>query len=123
MFSLFSVYVEYCGNDDFAPSCAQDEVIVMTYALYGRMQLGRCVQHDMGYLGCQTDVIRVLDEKCSNKRSCDFKVLLELGFDLTISNPCKELSRYLDAEYYCQKSEYRIKYTMIEYTAATGSRT
>ena len=77
----------------------------MTHAVYGRMQLGRCVQHDMGYLGCQTDVLGLLDEKCSNKRSCEFTVFNELNFDPNIANPCKELSRYLEADYSCHKSK------------------
>ena len=36
----------------FEASCAEDEVVVMTTAQYGRMRPGRCVKKDYGYIGC-----------------------------------------------------------------------
>ena len=35
---------ELCQLETFSASCGQDEVIVMQYARYGRMRLGRCVK-------------------------------------------------------------------------------
>ena len=37
----------------------------MEVARYGRMRLGRCVKNDLGYVGCFSDVIQILDSKCS----------------------------------------------------------
>ena len=35
---------EFCQLETFSASCASDEVILMQYARYGRMRLGRCVK-------------------------------------------------------------------------------
>ena len=35
---------DYCMTEKLEANCAQDEVIVMQAARYGRMQLGRCVK-------------------------------------------------------------------------------
>ncbi|ELU04550.1 hypothetical protein CAPTEDRAFT_207346 [Capitella teleta] len=87
---------EYCEWETFNPSCAEDEVVVITRAKYGRMVLGRCVKKDYGHIGCETDVTSELDRECSgrrackkpiislhNKRSCptDFKSYLEAGYE------------------------------------------
>ena len=42
---------EYCQWEKFHAECASDEVVIMERATYGRMQLGRCVDKDLGYLG------------------------------------------------------------------------
>ena len=42
---------EFCHAEIFRASCADDEVVLMERALYGRMSLGRCVELDMGHLG------------------------------------------------------------------------
>ena len=49
--------VDYCW-EDFNATCADDEVVLMTSALYGRMKIGRCLTRDY-YVGCRSDVIRV----------------------------------------------------------------
>ena len=41
----------------------------MEVARYGRMRLGRCVKNDLGYVGCFSDVIQILDSKCSGIRT------------------------------------------------------
>jgi len=41
-------------------------------AVYGRMRLGRCIVHDLGYLGCQRDVL--LTARCAvNRRPTLFR--------------------------------------------------
>ena len=84
----------------------------MKEAFYGRMRIGKCVNHDMGYLGCETDILNILDGKCSNKQFCDFVVVLELNFDQGIANPCKDLARYLEADYSCTKSTNKNMYML-----------
>ncbi len=41
---IFAGVQEFCQLETFSASCGQDEVIVMQYARYGRMRLGRCVK-------------------------------------------------------------------------------
>jgi len=41
---------EFCHAEIFRAACADDEVVLMERALYGRMSLGRCVELDMGHL-------------------------------------------------------------------------
>ena len=60
--------VEYCDTEVFRPECGEGEAILLRTARYGRMRLGRCVETDMGYLGCATDVLRAADRRCSGER-------------------------------------------------------
>ena len=71
----------------------------MESAQYGRMQLGRCVIRDYGYVGCVSDVLAHMDSRCSGRRSCEIRIP-----DLTLdrSNPCpRDFKTYLEASYGC----------------------
>ena len=71
--SLFnSGLQDYCPWESFKAKCQKNEVIVMEVARYGRMRLGRCVKNDLGYVGCFSDVIQILDSKCSGIEICHF---------------------------------------------------
>ena len=95
---------EYCGREDFIAHCAGGDVIVMTRAVYGRMRLGKCITQDVGYLGCQTDVLGVMDDVCSSRDRCRVQPLLDLNFHSHIQNPCMgELMRYLEADFSCRR--------------------
>ena len=95
---------EYCGREDFIAHCAGGDVIVMTRAVYGRMRLGKCITQDVGYLGCQTDVLGVMDDVCSSRDQCRVQPLLDLNFHSHIQNPCMgELMRYLEADFSCRR--------------------
>jgi len=72
----------------------------MQRAVYGRMELGRCVELDMGYIGCNTSVLDLADDRCSGRRMCDITVP-DLTFEST--KPCLELKSYLRASYTCIK--------------------
>ena len=51
---VISSRVDYCDTETFRASCnSQDEVIMIDRAAYGRMRLGRCVETDMGHVGCR----------------------------------------------------------------------
>ncbi len=50
---------EYCHNEVFNAACAGNEVIIVEQAFYGRMDLGRCVTTDFGFIGCKNDVLKV----------------------------------------------------------------
>ena len=57
---------EYCNWETFSANCKPDQVIMMTSATYGRMKIGRCVQHSFDIegnphkMGCAEDIIRYL---------------------------------------------------------------
>ena len=74
-------------------------------AQYGRMALGRCVDEDIGHLGCSNDAVEVLDELCSGKSSCQVNVAKQtkrLWRDGDTACP-KALMGYLDVEYNCKQ--------------------
>jgi hypothetical protein len=78
--------------------CSPWEVVVMETAVYGRMQLGKCVESEMD-IGCKADVIDVLDRACSGRSTCDVRVP---NAELDMSRPCmKDLRVYLEASYKC----------------------
>ena len=73
----------------------------MTSAVYGRMEYGRCVKRDYGYVGCSADVSALSDARCSGQRSCDITIPDKL-FD-SVSQCPEDLRRYLRASYTCIK--------------------
>ena len=71
----------------------------MQTAKYGRMRLGKCVEIDLGYIGCFTDVLDLTDKRCSGRRTCEIRVP---DADFEGTRPClKELKTYLEASYTC----------------------
>ena len=52
----------------------EEGVVEVLEAWYGRMQIGRCVQQNYGYLGCKSDVTEVVAKKCDARSSCSFQV-------------------------------------------------
>jgi len=99
---------EYCYYETFDARCSEDEVILMTSALYGRMRFGRCVKTNFGFMGCFTDVLDLLDRQCSGRRSCSVEVV-EPTFDGV--RPCnKELKCYLEVDYRCIRSTSPVYY-------------
>lgn len=100
----FTVFKEhdYCQFDSFNPICQHDEVIVMESALYGRMKLNQCASKDYGYIGCQMDVLPILNQLCSGSRGCT-----HLVSDLTEKvQPCPhDLTSYLSVKYSCLRGK------------------
>jgi len=94
---------EFCHAEIFRASCTDDQVVLMERALYGRMSLGRCVELDMGHLGCQVDVLALADRRCSGRRSCLIRVP---DAELESHEPCLgELKTYLFASYRCLRGK------------------
>ena len=90
---------DYCDTEVFRAECAEGEVIIIRKALYGRLKVGRCVEIDMGYIPCFSDVLLAADRRCSGKRVCEIRVP-DAEFEST--RPClKELKTYLEASYEC----------------------
>lgn len=77
---------------------------MVSRALYGRMHVGRCVKADFGYVGCYTDVLDLLDRKCSGRKTCEFPVM-DPSFDNR--RPCnEEVKNYLEVDYVCVKGNF-----------------
>lgn len=91
----------YCETEAFNASCELGSAILMTHARYGRMRLSRCVRHDYGHVGCASDVIDLVDTRCSARRRCSIRVPDAL---LATRKPCPDdLKPYLEARYICVK--------------------
>ena len=99
IFMLITGPAEFCQWEDFEAPCADDEMIVIRNAIYGRMRQSRCAQRDFGYLGCETDVLDRMHRECSGRHLCTFKVT-----NLHDSVTCpKDLTAYLAISYDCTK--------------------
>lgn len=100
---IFSGAREYCQSETFKATCWTNEVVVMESAHYGRMHLGRCVEADLGYIGCSNSVLHLADKWCSGKRSCEIQVP---NSDLDNTQPCfKELKTFLETDYKCVRGK------------------
>ena len=90
--------VEYCQFERFTCNCSDSKVVLVTYAVYGRLRLGRCASTDYGSLGCSTDVTELLDSWCSGHTQCSFDV----ASLRTVVQPCPtDLTSYLDVSFTC----------------------
>ena len=93
------MFAEYCIDEYFNPKCQDNELILMQSALYGRMSNGRCLPSDKRNLGCQANVLNVLDDTCSGQSKCNVPVV---DPRITAKNGClKGYLTYLQAEYTC----------------------
>jgi len=98
----FSVVAgEYCLEETLEMQCSADEVVLVDSARYGRMRLNRCARTDYGYVGCASDVTRVLAAKCSGRRHCRI-ANLEALFSAFRNCPL-DLKSYVEASYHCLK--------------------
>ena len=102
-------FTGYCNSDTFEASCAGDDVILMTQAVFGQMRLGRCITEDLGYVGCHGDVLDLLDAQCSGKKRCSLHVADSSPDMITRSNCRQSLLQYLEADYKCLAGEAQAK--------------
>ena len=49
--------VESCGWERLEVACEPNQMMVVSEAIYGRMQMGRCIRKEFGYMGCKSDVL------------------------------------------------------------------
>ena len=101
-------FVEYCTAELFEANCNPDEVIVMTSAVYGQMKIGRCVEEDIGFLGCQNDALDTMDEACSGRQAC--KILIsKQNFRKDVAGAChRSLSGYAQMVHHCLRGTYNV---------------
>jgi hypothetical protein len=107
MNTAFAGARQYCLEDTFEAKCQENQIVVIDYAKYGRMELGRCVERDYGYIGCATNVTRTLAAKCSGRQECtvvNFEALFAKQHQCAT-----DLKSYLDAEYSCVNGMDRTK--------------
>ena len=98
---------DYCEWETLNASCpADNEVIVVRRARYGRMRVGRCVGQSYGHIGCGSDVTDTLHRTCSGRRQCHVPVI-----SLYNHRSCpKDFTSYLHAAYDCQPGDDRIRH-------------
>ena len=89
---------EYCHLEVFNATCPKGSVLLMQYARYGRMKIGRCLTTSY-YIGCYADILHFADSRCSGRQNCVIRVL---DPELVTFQPCrKDLMAYLEASYTC----------------------
>lgn len=92
---------DYCLTDLFEAGCPENQVVLMQIGRYGRMRMGSCVRTDFGFLGCHTDVIEIMDLRCSGRRKCSLRVPDPL-FEKFAGAKCNpEFKSYLAASFTC----------------------
>ena len=104
---------EYCIVESFDASCSSGDVIIMTQAHFGQMRVGRCIEEDLGYIGCSGDVIDLLDAQCSGRESCSVPVS---NSAMIAKSSCrKSLLQYLEADYECRPGESRVSTVLLRH--------
>ena len=93
---------DYCQGEVFTANCDHGRVVVMTTAMYGRMQRGRCVTTIYGSVGCGSDVLRIVDQYCSGRKSCEMPIPNKM---LDARSCWQDSDEYLSASYDCIDSE------------------
>jgi len=81
-------------------------VIVIEKAIYGRHRVGKCItaeeaamSQDERFFGCSTDVIGLLDAKCSRRKRCQVRIP---DAELERTKPCLSiLKMFLEVTYRC----------------------
>ena len=97
--ALVAATGDYCRGETFHAICNSDQIIVITYARYGRMRLGRCLSIDYGHYGCDLNVLPIMDAWCSGRRRCRVRVSDVAD---AINNTCSFTWRsYLSIDYQC----------------------
>ena len=54
----------YCQFETFNATCATNQLVLMTSAVYGRMNVSRCIDSDI-LIGCYEDALSFMDHLCS----------------------------------------------------------
>jgi len=87
---------------------------VIQEAIYGRRQVGRCIEaensdlaKDPRYLGCYDDVLHLLDAECSGKKTCELRITDPVLDQATSCD--KSLRMFLEVRYRCIEGTYMAK--------------
>ena len=71
----------------------------ITFALYGRMEVNRCVTQDYGHIPCFQNVVGHLHTMCSGRPSCTVEIP-DRNLD-QIKNCPNDFKTYLQVDYRC----------------------
>ena len=79
--------------------CPENHVIIPRSGLFGRMGITRCIEEDE-FIGCQNDVLFLIDRWCSGRRQCDIAIP---NPELKAANTqCRRyLQKYINVDYHC----------------------
>ena len=100
---------EYCQEDYYDTQCADNQVILMKFADYGRMRIGKCVKDNYGHLGCSSDVTPVMNALCSGRQKCRFQVF-DYDNRLSSSQCPDDIESYLQASHTCQEGKKQFRF-------------
>lgn len=96
---------EYCESETFEANC-QDGVILIREAKYGRMEIGRCIKQSYGHIGCNVDVLDVMDSFCSGKERCTTIVSHPAILSKKKLSCPTDFAAYLKMSYSCISGNY-----------------
>ena len=91
-----------CASEQMSLSCASNEVIIVTSARYGRMQLGGCINESLGHIGCYNDAMPQIEPICDGRSSCVMEVSNQLWNDFKWACP-SNFDGYLHVKYFCKE--------------------
>ena len=106
VFVLVVINQEYCEHETFVATCSDGEVVLVTSANYGRQRTGKCIPEKYALyasdLGCSTDVLTFINNKCSGRQSCSFHVSNFVA-QLETDCPTSVIRSYFEVSYTCLK--------------------
>ena len=89
--------MEYCENENFTAKCPVGHAILITHALYGRMNAGKCLQVEAS--GCSKDVTSFMEWQCASKNECSMPVSSLINHQPPTCR--RDLRSYLETAYTC----------------------
>lgn len=111
--SFFTTALDFCMHESFNANCSSGRhVILMTSALYGRMEVGRCISEDLS-VGCSANVLMYMDTWCTMRASCNVSVR-----NFVDIHPCqRDFTSFLKAAFRC----IRGRHFLLQFTQASNS--
>ena len=95
---------EYCEEETFVAKCANDEVIIVNKAMFGRLKIGKCISESLAFfMECSVNVLNFMESQCSGRGACSMPValLITKGF----KNCTSQLASYLEVDYSCIRGD------------------
>ena len=92
-----------CISEQLDIKCQSGEVIFLDTAQYGRMDTGKCLAPKSQNMGCENDVLHLVDHLCSGLLSCKFSPYQEL--QKTKMSWCGDLISYFRVGYSCTQGK------------------
>ena len=84
-----------CNKQVTKINCPLDQLITVTYAMFGRISIRKCQFGNYKYDKCSSIKTDFVGKLCNNRNSCD------VYGSLNLDDPCPDISKYLDVTYAC----------------------